>query len=111
MQSSRSAPTTIPPWIHALRIFSTCASARNARLRGSRVPATGHSAWQDTNDQQQNVVLSRVCDGPCNAGSREESAGAAAAVRLLCLALRLRMHRVPVITRFVSLILTTANAG
>ena len=66
-----------------------CASARHVRLRGDRVPSTGHRACRCARDVQDDGALGCVDNGACDAGSREESAGAAAAARVLCCALRL----------------------
>ena len=65
------------------------ASARHVRLRGDRVPSTGHRACRCARDVQDDGALGYVDHGACDAGSREESAGAAAAAccAVLCAAL------------------------
>ncbi len=60
------------------------ASARHVRLRGDRVPSTGHRACRCARDAQDNGALGWVDNGACDAVSREESAGAAAAARACC---------------------------
>ena len=65
------------------------ASARHVRLRGDRVPSTGHRACRCGRDLQDDGAMGCVDNGACDVGSREESAGAAAAARVLCCALRL----------------------
>jgi hypothetical protein len=72
------------PRSHAHAVFAVCASARHVRLRGDRVPSTGHRACRCARDVQDDGALGCVDDGACDAGSREESAGAAAAARVLC---------------------------
>ena len=59
------------------------------RLRADRVPSTGHRACRYVRDVQDYGALGCVDNGACDAGSREESAGAAAAARVLCCVLRL----------------------
>ncbi len=66
-----------------------CASARHVRLRGDRVPSTGHCACRYVRDLQDDGALGWVDNGASGVGSHEESAGAAAAARVLCCALRL----------------------
>ncbi len=62
-----------------------CASARHVRLRGDRVPSNGHRACRCARDVQDDGALGCVDYGACDSGSREESAGAAAALRdVLC---------------------------
>jgi hypothetical protein len=65
-----------------------CASARHVRLRGDRVPSTGHRACRCARDVQDDGALGCVDNGACDVGSSEESAGAAAAARVLCCAVR-----------------------
>ena len=84
-----SGRTATAPRSHAHAVFAVCASARHVRLRGDRVPSTGHRACRCACDVQDDGALHCVDNGVCNAGSREESAGAAAAVRVLCCVLRL----------------------
>ena len=52
-----------------------CVSARHVRLRGDRVPSTGHLACRCARDVQDDEALGWVDNGACDAGSREESAG------------------------------------
>ena len=71
-------------------MFSVWASAPHAPLCGVRVPATGYCAFRYAHGPH--VVDQELgCGGygACDPGSREESAGAAAAARALCCALRL----------------------
>ncbi len=75
--------------LHADAVFAVCASARHVRVRGDRVPSTGHRACRCARDVQDDGALGRVDKGACDAGSREESAGAAAVALLRCRALRL----------------------
>ncbi len=84
-----SGRTAAAPGSHARGVFAVCASARHVRLRGDRVPSTGHRACRYARDLQDDEALGCVDNGACHAGSRKESAGAAAAARLLCCALRL----------------------
>ncbi len=81
-----SGRTAAAPRSHAHAGFAVCASARHVRLRGDRVPSTGHRACQYVRDL---LALGCVDNGACDAGSRELSAGAAAAARVLYRALRL----------------------
>ena len=46
-----------------------CASARYVRLRGDRVPSTGHRACQCARDEQDDVALVSVDNGACDVGS------------------------------------------
>jgi hypothetical protein len=48
-------------------------------LCGDRVPETGHCACRNALHLQYDVEFRQVFDGECDAGSREESTGAAAA--------------------------------
>jgi hypothetical protein len=82
-----SGRTAAAPRLHAHGVFAVCASARHVRLRGDRVPSTGHRACRSARDVQDDGALGWVDHGACDAGSREESAGAAAAARVLCCAL------------------------
>jgi hypothetical protein len=84
-----SGRTAAAPRSHADGVFTVCASARHVWLRGDRVPSTGHRACRCAHDLQDDGALGCVDNGACDAGSREESAGAAAAVRVLCCPLRL----------------------
>jgi hypothetical protein len=84
-----SGRTAAAPRSHAHAVFAVCASARHVRLRGDRVPSTGHRACWCVRDLQDIGALGCVDNGACHAGSREESAGAVAAARVLCCALRL----------------------
>ena len=84
-----SGRTAAAPRLHADGVFTVCASARHVRLRGDRVPSTGHRSCRCVRDVQDDGALGCVDNGACDAGSREESAGAAAAARVLCCALRL----------------------
>jgi hypothetical protein len=84
-----SGRTTAAPWSHADGVFTVRASARHVWLRGDRVPSTGHRACRCAHDVQDDGALGCVDNGACDAGSREESPGAAAAVRVLCCPLRL----------------------
>jgi hypothetical protein len=59
-----------------------CTSARHVRLCGNRLQATVHRALQHARDRRDNVALGWMGDGPCDAGAREESAGAVAAARI-----------------------------
>jgi hypothetical protein len=70
-------------------MFSVRASAPHVPLRGDRVPSTDHRACLYVRDLQDDGALGCVDYGAGDAGSREESAGAAAAARVLCCALRL----------------------
>ncbi len=53
------------------------------------VPSTGHRACRCARDVQDDGALGCVDNGACDVGSRAERAGAAAAARVLCCALRL----------------------
>ena len=75
-----------------------CASARHVRLRGDRVPSTGHRACRCARDVQDDGALGCVDNGACDVGSREESPGAAALV-------------VPVLACAVCLTRAAANTG
>ncbi len=66
-----------------------CSCALHVRLCGDHMPETGYCVCRNALDLQYDVGFYQVCDGACDAGSREESAGAAAAARVLCCALRL----------------------
>jgi hypothetical protein len=77
------------PRSHADAVFAVCASARHVRLHGDRVPSTGHRACRCARDVPNDGALGCVDNGACDAGSRDESSGAAAAARVLCCALRL----------------------
>ncbi len=94
-----SAGTAAAPWLHAHAVFAVCASARHVRLRGDRVPSTDHRACRCARDLQDDVALGCVDNGACDAGSREESAGAAAALVL------------PVLAQSVWLTRAAAHAG
>jgi hypothetical protein len=83
-----SGRTAAAPRSHAHAVFAVCASARYVRLRGDDVPSTDHRACRFPRDVQDDVSLVWVDNAACDAGSREESAGAAAAARVLCAALR-----------------------
>jgi hypothetical protein len=81
-----SGDTAAAPRSHADGVFAVCASARHVRLRGNCVPSSCHRACRYARRRvlQDDGFLGRVDDGACDAGSREESAGAAAAARVLC---------------------------
>jgi hypothetical protein len=57
--------------------------------------STGHSACRCVRVLQDDGLLGKVDNGACDAGSREESAGVAAAARALCCALRFSFHCLP----------------
>ena len=87
---AKSGRTAAAPRPHARAVFAVCTSARHVRLRGDRVPSTGHRACRYA--RVDDGALGCVDNGACDAGSREESAGAAASARVLCCALRLSCH-------------------
>ena len=67
-----------PPLGHMLTEFSpsfSCTSACHVRLRGDRMPSTGHRACRCARDVQDDGALGCVDNGACDAWSREESAG------------------------------------
>ena len=68
---------------HAHGVSSVCARAPHVRLCSDRVPSTCDCACQYESVLQDNVALGRVDNGACDAMSREQSAGTAAAAREL----------------------------
>ena len=70
-----SGRTAAAPRPHADGVFAVCASACHVRLRGDRMPSTGHRACRCARDVQDDGALGCVDNGACDAGSREESAG------------------------------------
>ena len=70
-----SGRTAAAPRLHADGVFAVCASACHVRLRGDRMPSTGHRAYRCARDVQDDGALGCVDNGACDAGSREESAG------------------------------------
>ncbi len=69
------------PRLHAHGVLPVCTSSLDAWLRGDRVPSTGHHACRCDRILQDDGALGWVDNGSCDAGSREESAGAAVAAR------------------------------
>ena len=59
-------------------------SAPHVTLCGDRVPSTGHRASRYARDLLDGGARGCVDNGACDAGSRQQSAGAAAAARMLC---------------------------
>jgi hypothetical protein len=71
-----------PPLGHMLAAFSPHVPVQ---LRRECMPATGHCSCQHARDIQDDVALGPVCDGARDAGSRAQSAGAAASGLVLVL--------------------------
>ena len=61
--------------LHADGVFAVCASACHVRLRGDRMPSSGHRAYRCARVVQDDGALGCVDNGACDAGSREKSAG------------------------------------
>jgi hypothetical protein len=70
-----SGRTAAAPRQHADGVFAVCASACHVRLRGDRMPSTGHRVCRCARDVQDDGALGRVDIGAFDTGSREESAG------------------------------------
>ena len=83
-----SGRTAAAPQSHAHADFPVCASALHVRLCGDRVPSNDYRACRYVLDLQDDGALGCVDNGACDAGSREEGAGATAAP-VPCSALRL----------------------
>jgi hypothetical protein len=78
-----SGRTAAAPRSHAHAVFYKHASARHVCLRRDCMLPTGHRTWRHARNVQEDVALGRVGYQACDVGSREESAGAAAAARVL----------------------------
>jgi hypothetical protein len=113
-RASPSAASAAAPRLRCCGMLFVWASAPHALQCGVRVPPTGHCACRHAHDDG---ALGWVDNGACDAGSREESAGAAAAARVLCCALRLSCQClratacVPVLVCAVCLTRAAGNGG
>ena len=97
--------------LHAHGMFPLCASACDVRLRGDCVPSTGHRACQNSRVVQDDGSLGRSDNGTCEAGSREESAGVAAAVRALVCCHNFTDFGLPLLAHAVNLTRAAGNGG